>query len=114
MQIINRNMFIVKPKEPYVDWINAQPDQKTPVTLSHFHRDCHTLLIPEVLGDDEAHEYIQTFKLEIFDFELNSWIRDPKVWPKGRTSAMFDEWFDLEYHSMILDLAKDPLNRELF
>lgn len=114
MQIVNRNMFIVKPKQPYVDWINAQPDQETPVTLSYFHRDCHTFLFPEVLGNDEAYEYIQGFKLEIFAFELNSWIRDPNVWPKRRTSAIFDEWFDLEFHSMIMDLGKDSLYKESF
>ena len=105
-------MFIVKPKQPYVDWINAQSDQETPVPLSHFHRDCHTFLIPEVLGDNEAYAYIQAFKLEIFETELNSWSKDPKVWPKRRTPAMFDEWFDLEFHSMIFDLHRKPIRKE--
>ena len=112
MQIVNRNMFIVKPKQPYVDLINAQTDQETPVSLSYFRRDCHTFLIPEVLGDDEAYEYIQAFKLEMFAFELNSWSRDPMFWPKRRTPAMFDEWFDLEFHSMIIDMEKTPLYKE--
>ena len=31
MQMVNRNSFVVKPKQPYVDWINAQPDQDTPI-----------------------------------------------------------------------------------
>jgi hypothetical protein len=26
MKTINRNSIIVKPKQPFVDWINAQPD----------------------------------------------------------------------------------------
>lgn len=112
MQLVNRNLFIVRPKQPYADWINVQPDRETPITLSYFHRDCHTFLIPEVFGDEAAYEYIQAFKLEIFAFELNSRIRDPKILPQNRTPAMFDEWFDLEFHSMIIDMDKTPLYKE--
>ncbi len=66
MQIINRNLFIVRPKLPYVDWINAQSDQDSPVTLSYIQQDCHTYLIPEMINEDEALEYIQALKREIF------------------------------------------------
>lgn len=109
MQMVNRNSFVVKPKQPYVDWINALPDQDTPVSLAEIHRDCHTYLIPEMIGEEDAQEYIRAFKLEIFAIELDSWYRDPKTWPKKRTLAMFDDWFDLEFHSMIIDLYKKPI-----
>ncbi|MBL7161183.1 MAG: hypothetical protein ISS57_01150 [Anaerolineales bacterium] len=112
MKMVNRNSFVVKPKQPYVDWINAQPDQDTPVSLAEIHRDCTTYLIPEMIGEEDAQEYIQAFKLEIFAIELDSWYRDPKTWPKKRTLAMFDDWFDLEFHSMIFDLEKKPIFKE--
>ena len=111
MKTINRNLLIVKPKQPYVDWINAQPDQDTPVTLADIHRDCHTYLIPEVIGEEDAYEYIEAFKPELFIIELNAWYRDPKIWPETRTSAIFDEWFELEFHSMIFDMGRKRIRK---
>jgi len=113
MQIINRNLFIVRPKQPYVDWINAQPDQDSPVSLAYIQRDCHTYLIPEMVNEDEALEYIQALKREIFEIELGSWCRDPNIWPKKRTPVMFDEWFELEFHSMIFDLHGKQIRKEM-
>jgi hypothetical protein len=112
MQIINRNLIIVRPKQPYVDWINAPPDQDPPVSLAYIQRDCHTYLIPEMVNEDEALEFVQALKREIFEIELNSWCRDPNIWPKNRTPAMFDEWFELEFHSMIFDLHWKPIRKE--
>ena len=106
MQTVNRNSFLVKPRKPYVDWINAQPDQDTPVSLAEIHRDCTVFLIPEMFNEEDAREYIQVFKLEIFAFELDSWYRDPAIWPQKRTPEMFDDWFELEYNSMIVDLDR--------
>lgn len=111
MQTINRNLFIVKPKQAYVDWINALPDQDPPVSLAYIRRDCHIYLIPEMINDDEALEYIHAFKQEIFEIELDAWYRDPQTWPKNRTSAMFDEWFELEFHSMIIDLHRKRIRK---
>ena len=51
-------VFIVKPKQPYVDWINTQPDLDTPVSLAEIQIDCTTFLIPEMIGEEDAHEYI--------------------------------------------------------
>jgi len=98
MQTINRNLLIVKPKQPFVDWINAQPDQDVPVSLTEIRWECTTYLIPEMMNEDDAFEYIDAFKLDIFEFELDAWCRDSDVWPKGRTAKIFDEWFELEYH----------------
>ena len=112
MQTVNRNSFIVKPKQPYVDWINAHPDQDPPVSLAEIRRDCTTYLIPEIIGEKDAQEYIPTFKLEIFAIELDSWYRDRKTWPKKRIPVMFDDWFDLEFHSMIMDLDRTRIFKE--
>jgi len=98
MQTVNRNSFLVKPKQPYVDWINAQPDQDIPVTLAEIRRECTVFLIPEMFNEEEAREYLQVFKLEIFAFELDAWYRDPATWPQKRTPEMFDDWFELEYN----------------
>ena len=43
---------------------------------------------------------------EIFAFELNSWMRDPSVWPENRAADMFHDWFDVELISELIDLGK--------
>jgi len=43
---------------------------------------------------------------------MHAWYRDPNVWPKKRTLEMFDDWFDLEFHSMIINLYKKPIFKE--
>ena len=112
MQTINRNLFIVKPKQPFIDWINTMVDWNETVHLDQFCRDCTTYLIPEFLNEGEARRYIQSYKTHLFAIELNTWEADPKNWPKKRTPAMFDRWFDLEFHSMINDLDEGPFYRE--
>jgi hypothetical protein len=114
MKIINRNSFMVKPKQPYVDWINAHPDTDTDISLEETHQECTIFLIPEMIGEDDAREYIEAFKLEIFEMKLDLWYRDPSIWPQKRTPAMFDEWFDLEFHAMILDLDRKRIAKERY
>jgi hypothetical protein len=55
------------------------------------------ILIPEVVFVKEVYEYIEAYKSELFINELNAWYRDPQSWPKKRTAAIFDEWFELEF-----------------
>ena len=39
------------------------------------------------------------------------WYRDPKIWPKKRTPEIFDDWFGMEFQSMIMDLDKTPSSK---
>lgn len=109
MRTINRNLFIVKPKEPFIEWINRVLKRDPPFILEQFIRDCTTYLIPESMSEEDAFQYIQSYKTHLFAVELNTWDKDQRTWPKGRTTAMFDHWFDLEFHSMIYDLDESPL-----
>ncbi len=44
---------------------------------------------------------------EIFLQELVAWDTDAATYPRKRTLAMFRDWFDVEFHSMVLDLMDD-------
>ena len=45
----------------------------------------------------------------LFDSILFDWITDESMWPQNRTLKMFRDWFDIEVHSMVWDLASEPL-----
>ena len=46
---------------------------------------------------------------EIFEYELNAWMRDASTWPSNRTLTLFQQWFDVEFASMVFDLCEEPL-----
>jgi hypothetical protein len=50
-------------------------------------------------------EYLEPIKLLLFEVELEDWHRDPLDWPQERTAEIFDDWFDIEVHSMVWDLV---------
>ena len=44
--------------------------------------------------------------------QLGDWWTDPTRWPEMRDFATFKEWFDTEFHSLVLDLVDLPLKDE--
>jgi hypothetical protein len=39
--------------------------------------------------------------------ELTAWCTDGTTFPKKRTLATFELWFEVEFHSMVLDMIED-------
>ena len=44
-----------------------------------------------------------------FELELVEWVQDEAQWPEKRDFPTFLEWFDVESHSMVFDLAEGEL-----
>jgi hypothetical protein len=40
----------------------------------------------------------------IFEEELNAWHRLEEDWPQERDFTLFQAWFEIEIHSLVLDL----------
>jgi hypothetical protein len=114
MDVINRAVAIIKPKQPYLDWANSLPDTTDPVTLAALRRDCTALLIPEHDDPAEAEAFITDIYAAIFELELDAWHRDPAAWPAQRTYQAFQEWFDVDIHSLVLDAADDRMQKEAY
>lgn len=106
MNSLNRQVAVVKPKEPYVDWVNSLPGMDEPVTIEFLNNDCTALLIPVYDNDIGSLKFIKRVYKEIFEIELNSWVTDKKYWPHKRPYALFREWFKIEIHSEVYDFGK--------
>ena len=74
--------------------------------------DCDTILLPDTDSLEEAHELLEPLKPDLFAVQLDGWLRDPSARPQDRSAAVFDQWFALEVHSMVLDLVEEPILRE--
>jgi hypothetical protein len=63
-------------------------------------------------GDAAVRRWIESNYQALFESELSGWYTDPKLWPEPRTLETFDEWFDVEYHSMIVDTIDGEIREE--
>jgi hypothetical protein len=100
--MLNRGVLIVRPRQPYLDWA-AQLDDSGLVPDPEDEQTVY--LIPEFESDDEAREILEDVYDEVFERELEGWHTDESAWPQNRTFAMFKEWFDIEFHSVVEDLC---------
>jgi hypothetical protein len=48
----------------------------------------------------------------IFEEQLDGWYRVPAVWPAKRDSTTFQSWFDVSFHSMVVDVCDEELEHE--
>ena len=93
MQYINRSIIIVKPKQPFVDWVNSTDPEGKQCVLGDMISDNNTYLVSEIDDDNDlARELKKHFK-KIFKNELMAWCLDESIWPSKLTFSLFTEWF---------------------
>jgi len=110
--IVNRLAAIIKPKQPLLDWLESQPDWDLDITLEELRADRYALLIPGYAFPEQAMRYIERNHKAIFELELFGWYTDESVWPEKRTLSVFRKWFDVEIHSMVIDMLDKHIMRE--
>ena len=95
-------------KEPFLSWLKALPDSAD-LTPEEMNGDATVYLLP-VCDDDRAQDRVlaRCFHL-IFEEQLSAWWTDESAWPQGRNLKLFKRWFDVEFHSIVLDLVNGPL-----
>jgi len=111
MSMINRCILIVKAKQPFRQWLQSLPDPAN-YTLEQINRDNAAYLLPEYDADDDRKKLVRRYFDLIFEEQLSSWWRDEADWPARRDMPMFTEWFNVEFHSVVLDLVDKPLLHE--
>jgi hypothetical protein len=100
--MLNRSAIIVRPQPPFIKWIHdtdpegcdPQPDDEPTIYL-----------VPDVEDERVGERILREVWPEIFERELDAWYTDESLWPQNRTLAMFEEWFKVEWHSIIEDLC---------
>lgn len=112
MNLVNRGVAVIKPREPFLDWVNRNPDFSPPVTMEEVQQDCTVLLVPDLGSPEAVLDFVAPLKPGLLEMELEGWNRDSTAWPAERTSAQFDAWFTLEVHSMVWDTSADPIVKE--
>jgi hypothetical protein len=105
--VINRAALLLRYKKPALLWINESdpyPDGRE-LTLDEVNEDRTIYLISsdEAESSIGAEKWVKANFRELFEDELNAWYTDSGLWPSQRTYQLFQQWFDVEVHSMIVD-----------
>ena len=107
--MLNRDLLIVRYKQPFVDWINeADPNPKHRVNLEDANDDSPAYLIHDY-ACEEFDSWLEVNYIVLFENLLNEWYTDPALWPQDRSLELLKAWCDLEVHSMVLDCVDEPL-----
>jgi len=100
--MLKRGVLIVRPKQPYLDWAaglddsGLLPDPSDEKTI---------YLIPSFESDEKARKIVEQVYAEDFENELYGWHTDETAWPQNRDFKMFQDWFEIELHSVVEDLC---------
>jgi hypothetical protein len=105
---IDRSLMIVKPNQPFLDWVQSV-DYEEDLTLDFVREDSSAYLIPQLWENSEQAVILEWCYEVLFEAELDSWFTDPELWPQERDLKMFLEWFDVEFHSLVFDLGEVPI-----
>ncbi len=106
--MLNRSAITIKAKRPFVDWILSLPESEH-ITQDDIDEDRTVYLLPDITSDGCQEELIQEFYQRLFEEQLNDWYTDEQGWPPNRDVKMFKHWFEIEFHSIVLDLVGDSL-----
>lgn len=110
MYFVDRSVAVIKPRQPFLDWLNAVPEQDmVDLTLESLRADCTVILLPEFLEPEEAVSHVDEMYEQLFKMELSSWYEDPALWPADLSLKAFWEWFDVEIHSTVLDSVEGDI-----
>ncbi len=108
--MVNRSAIILKYKEPFIEWVNnSDPFNDDPrIAMHDANSDCTVYLIREEDAEN-LDEWVSLNYKQLFESELEDWYTDESLWPKKRNRLLFNEWFSVECHSMILDTVGNQI-----
>ncbi len=113
MDLVNRQVALIKPKAPFLDWLISLPDSEDLQDLTLFQLRAQSIayLIPEYeMIEDAIADIENNFEL-FFEDALEGWFTDEDYWPENRDLMLFRDWFDVEVHELVIDLCEGGIKK---
>ena len=114
MRILNRTAVSVVGKQPYIDWTRKRDADanRGMLTVARARPYGTAILLPEFELEEDVQEWIEENASWIFEFQLSAWTEDESIWPQVRDIKTFREWFHVDIHSVVVDVAEDEIEGE--
>jgi hypothetical protein len=113
MRVINRTAISITGAQPFIDWMHRHDSKadRGMLTVARAKPYGTAYLLPEFELEEDVLEWLEENALWIFEFQLSSWTDDESVWPP-RDLKTFREWFRIDIHSVVVDMAEDEIEGE--
>jgi hypothetical protein len=114
MRVVNRTAISLIGAQPYIDW-TRQTDADAArgmLTVARAKPYGSAFLLPEFELEEDIQEWVEDNAPFLFEFQLSAWTEDEASWPQTRDLAAFREWFHVEIHSLVVDMADDEIEGE--
>lgn len=106
---LRRALLVMRPRQPYAAWVAATQGQPGYTVAAARAHDSLAFLIPtETFDGEEAKQFVTDYWPHFFAQGLSVWESNPDRWPRNRTQAMFDQWFERAFCDQVLDLGGYP------
>ena len=114
MRVINRTAVTVVGAKPYLDWTLQQEADfnRSALTVARAKTFGSAYLLPELELEEDVQEWIEENAEWLFEFQLAAWTADESTWPATRDLNAFREWFRVDIHSVVVDVADDDIEGE--
>ena len=114
MRILNRTAVSVVGKQPYIDWTRRHDADasKGMLTVARVKPYGTAILLPEFELEEDVQEWIEENASWLFEFQLSSWTDDEATWPATRDLKTFRDWFRIDIHNVVVDVADDEIEGE--
>jgi hypothetical protein len=66
---------------------------------------CPLYLIPPFEDTEQFNDFIKRHYEDLLKHSISRFIPDQRYWPKELTFELFNDYFDIEYHSRIFNLS---------
>jgi hypothetical protein len=114
MRVINRTAISITGDQPFVDWMR-QVDadfNKGAITVSRAKAYGSAFLLPEFELEEDVQEWVEENAAWLFEFQLSAWTENESAWPATRDLTTFRQWFRVDIHSIVVDMADDDIEGE--
>jgi hypothetical protein len=114
MRVINRTAVSITGAQPFINWMrDTDADfNKGAITVSRAKAYGSVFLLPEFDLEEDVQEWVEENAVWIFELQLSNWTETESTWPPARDLKAFREWFRIDIHSLVVDVADDDIEGE--
>lgn len=114
MRVVNRTAVTIIGAAPYEAWTRQHDADANRGTLTVARSKSYgsAFLLPEFELEEDLQEWIEDNHAWLFEFQLSAWTDDESTWPSPRDLPMFRQWFRVDVHNVVVDVADDDVEGE--
>jgi hypothetical protein len=114
MRLLNRTAISIVGAQPYVDWTRQTEStaNRDAVIVERAKPFGTVVLLPELELEEDVLEWVEDNFAWMFELQLSAWSDDESSWPAARDLKTFREWFRIDIHNTVVDVADTDIEGE--